>query len=109
MAKSTRKFKDCDADFRKICADIESRKYAPVYLLSGEEPYFIDIISEKIATTVLNEAERAFNQVVVYGRDTDGSAIASQCRQIPMIGGYTVVIVKEAQAMPQLEQLIPGL
>ena len=105
MAKSTRKFKDCDAEFRTICANIEGRKYAPIYLLSGEEPYFIDIISEKIATTVLNEAERAFNQVVVYGRDTDGNAIASQCRQIPMIGGYTVVIVKEAQAMPQLEQL----
>ena len=105
MAKSTRKFKDCDADFRKICADIDSRNFSPVYLLAGEEPYFIDIISEKLATTVLNEAERAFNQVTVYGRDTDGVAIANQCRQVPMIGGYTVVIVKEAQAMPQLEQL----
>lgn len=105
MAKGTRKFRDCDADFRKICADIESRNFSPIYLLSGEEPYFIDIISDKIANTVLNEAERAFNQIVIYGRDTDGSAIASQCRQVPMIGGYTVVIVKEAQAMPQLEQL----
>lgn len=105
MAKSAKKFRDSDADFRKICADIAARNFSPVYLLMGEEPYFIDVICDKLAGSILNEAERAFNQIVVYGRDTDGAAIADQCRQVPMLGQYTVVIVKEAQAMPQLEQL----
>ena len=105
MAKSTKKFKDSDADFRKICSDISARKFAPIYLLAGEEPYFIDVISEKLSSSILNETERAFNQTTVYGRDTDGATIASHCRQMPMMGGYTVIIVKEAQAMPQLEQL----
>ena len=105
MAKSTKKFKDSDADFRKICSDIAARKFAPVYLLAGEEPYFIDVISDKLSSSILNEMERAFNQTTVYGRDTDGATIASHCRQMPMMGGYTVIIVKEAQAMPQLEQL----
>ena len=105
MAKSAKKFKDSDADFRKICADIAARNFSPVYLLMGEEPYFIDVICDKLANGILNEAERAFNQIVVYGRDTDGATIADQCRQVPMLGQYTVVIVKEAQAMPQLEQL----
>lgn len=105
MAKSTKKFKDSDADFRKICSDIAARKFAPVYLLFGEEPYFIDVISEKLSTSILNEMERAFNQTTVYGRDTDGATVASHCRQMPMMGGHTVIIVKEAQALPQLEQL----
>ena len=105
MAKSTKKFRDSHDDFCKICNDIAQRRFAPVYLLMGEEPYFIDVISEKLSTSILNETERAFNQTTVYGRDTDGGTIASHCRQMPMMGGYTVIIVKEAQAMPQLEQL----
>lgn len=105
MAKSTKKFKDCHADFCAISADIDARRFAHVYLLAGEEPYFIDMLTEKLSTSVLNEAERAFNQIMVYGRDTDGATIASYCRQVPMMGGYTVIIIKEAQAMPQLEAL----
>lgn len=95
MAKSTKKFKDSDADFRKICSDIAARKFAPVYLLAGEEPYFIDVVSDKLSSSILNEMERAFNQTTVYGRDTDGATIASHCRQMPMMGGYTVIIVKD--------------
>ncbi len=105
MAKSTRKFKDCDTDFRAIMADIDTRRFKPVYLLMGEESYFIDALTEKLADSILNPTERAFNQIMVYGRDTDGATIAAYCRQVPMMGGYTVIIVKEAQAMPQLEQL----
>ncbi|MBQ5844873.1 MAG: DNA polymerase III subunit delta [Alistipes sp.] len=105
MAKSSRKFKDCDTDFRAICADIDARRFAPIYLLMGDEPYFIDVLTEKLSTSILNETERAFNQIMIYGRDTDGGTVASYCRQVPMMGGYTVIIVKEAQAMPQLEQL----
>ena len=105
MAKSTKRFKDSDADFRKIYNDIAQRNFAPVYLLMGEEPYFIDVLADRLSSSILNETERAFNQTTVYGRDTDGATIASHCRQMPMMGGYTVIIVKEAQAMPQLEQL----
>lgn len=86
-------------------ADIEARRFKPVYLLMGEESYFIDALTEKLADSILNPTERAFNQIMVYGRDTDGATIAAYCRQVPMMGGYTVIIVKEAQAMPQLEQL----
>ena len=58
MAKSTKKFKDSEADFRKICSDITARKFAPIYLLTGEESYFIDVISEKLSSSILNETER---------------------------------------------------
>lgn len=105
MAKSAIKFKDCEADFRRLSADIDARKYAPVYLLMGEEPYFIDALCEKLATTVLDEAERSFNQIMLYGRDTDGGTVASYCRQVPMMGNYEVIIVKEAQRLDRLELL----
>ena len=105
MAKSAKKFKDCDAEFNTLFSRIKSRQFAPIYLLAGEEPYFIDVLTDLIANTVLNPTEQAFNQTVIYGRDTDGATVASHCRQMPMMGGYTVIIVKEAQAMPQLEQL----
>lgn len=105
MAKSAIRFKDCEADFRRLSADIDARKYAPVYLLMGEEPYFIDALCEKLATTVLDEAERSFNQIMFYGRDTDGGTVASYCRQVPMMGNYEVIIVKEAQRLDRLELL----
>ncbi len=105
MAKSTVKFKDCEAEFRRLMADVDARKFAPVYLLMGEEPFFIDALCERLASTVLDEAARSFNQIVLYGRDTDGGTVASYCRQIPMMGDKEVIIVKEAQRLDKLELL----
>lgn len=105
MAKSAIRFKDSEADFRRIAADIKARKFAPVYLLMGEEPYFIDVLCDLLAGSVLNEAERSFNQIVLYGRDSDGGTVASYCRQVPMMGNYEVIIVKEAQRLDKLELL----
>lgn len=105
MAKSTLKFKDCEAQFRQIAADIAARKFAPIYLLMGEESYFIDTLCDMLASSILSEAERSFNQIVLYGRDTDGGTVASYCRQVPMMGSYEVIIVKEAQQLAKLELL----
>lgn len=103
MAKSTLKFRDSEADFRRIAADLDARKFAPVYLLMGEEPYFIDVLCDKLAGGVLTEAERSFNQIVLYGRDTDGGTVASYCRQVPMMVNYEVIIVKEAQRLDKID------
>ena len=73
MAKSV-KFSDCMASFDAIMADIEARRFAPIYLLSGDEGYFIDAIADRLADTILNEAERSFNQITVYGADVDADA-----------------------------------
>ncbi len=105
MAKSTVKFKDCEAEYRRIVADIGARKFAPVYLLMGEEGFFIDALCERLADSILDEAARSFNQIVLYGRDTDGGTVASYCRQIPMMGDREVIIVKEAQQLDKLELL----
>lgn len=105
MAKGTIRFSDCEAEFRRLCAEIDAGRFAPVYLLMGEEPYFIDALCERIASTVLTEAERSFDQIVLYGRDSDGGTVASYCRQMPMAGNREVIIVKEAQRLDKLEKL----
>ena len=105
MAKSTLKFKDSVERFEQIKADIAARRFAPIYLLMGEESYFIDTLCELLSQNILEPSEQAFNQITVYGKDSDAGQIVNLCRQMPMMGGHTVIIVKEAQALPQLEQL----
>lgn len=104
MAKVV-KFNDCVAQYNAMMADIKARRFQPIYLLMGDESFFIDALSEALANTILSEAERAFNQVVVYGLDTDAGAVVNLCRQLPMMGSYQVVIVREAQQMSKLEAL----
>lgn len=100
------KFGDCVADYRSIMTDISARKFKPIYLLAGDEGFFIDAICDSLGNTILDEAERAFNQVTVYGLDTDAGAVVNLCRQMPMMGAYQVVIVREAQQMSKLDQLV---
>lgn len=89
--------------FEQIITDIHNKKYAPVYFLMGEEPYFIDVISDTIEEEVLDETEKAFNQIVVYGRDVDIDTVATHAKSFSMMGGYMVVIVKEAQDLKNIE------
>ena len=89
--------------FDQIIADIHKKKYAPIYFLMGEEPYFIDVISDTIENEVLDEMEKAFNQIVVYGRDVDIDTVATHAKSYSMMGGYMVVIVKEAQDLKNIE------
>lgn len=71
----------------------------------GDEPYYIDEITNVIASTVLTEDEREFNQTVIYGKDTDVETIVSYAKRFPMMANYQVVIVKEAQTLKTIENL----
>lgn len=105
MAKSTLKFKDCVAEFEQLMAKIAKREFAPIYLLMGEESYFIDRLSDALAQTILSPAEQSFNQITVYGKESEAGAVVNLCRQMPMMGAYEVIIVKEAQQLRQIEKL----
>lgn len=105
MAK-TMKFSDCLADYNAIMADIKARRFSPIYLLTGDEGYFIDAICDSLSASILNEAERSFNQITVYGLDGNPGNIVNMCRQMPMMGSYEVIIVREAQQMQKLENLV---
>ncbi len=71
MAKSALRFRDTVAQYERLTADVAARRYAPVYLLMGDESYFIDALCDQLATGVLGEAERAFNQITVYGKESE--------------------------------------
>ena len=105
MAKSTLKFKDSIASYERLRSQIVARQFAPIYLLMGEESYFIDALCDQLTSTILSPAEQAFNQITVYGKDSDAGQIVNLCRQMPMMGSYEVIVVKEAQQLRQIEKL----
>ncbi|MFD2147522.1 DNA polymerase III subunit delta [Mucilaginibacter antarcticus] len=82
-----------------IIKDLKSRKYKPVYLLHGEEPYFIDMVSSFVEHKLLSDAEKGFNQTVLYGKDTDVMTVLNAAKRYPMMADYQVVLIKEAQEM----------
>ena len=81
----------------KIVNDINAGKIKPIYFLMGEEPYYIDRLSDYIEKNVLTEEEKGFNQTVLYGRDVTVEDIVSAAKRYPMMAERQVIIVKEAQ------------
>ncbi len=92
--------------FEDILKQLNEKKYRPIYFLMGEEPYFIDRITEHIADHVLTEEEKTFNQIILYGKDTDIPTVINTARRFPMISSHQVVIVREAQSLDKIEDLI---
>ncbi|MCU0417285.1 MAG: DNA polymerase III subunit delta [Cytophagaceae bacterium] len=85
-----------------VMKDLKSGKYAPIYFLHGEEPYYVDWIANYIEQHCLQETEKSFNQTIVYGKDTTVSAVIQAARKFPMFSDRQVVIVKEAQELSGL-------
>jgi len=85
------------SDVTKIVSDIEKGIIKPIYFLMGEEPYYIDKISEFIEKNILTEEEKGFNQMVLYGRDVTIEDIVDNAKRFPMMADKQVVIIKEAQ------------
>ena len=82
---------------------IKQGQFLPVYFLQGDEPYNIDVVADALEAAVLPAAERSFNQTILYGKDVDLPAVLGQARQFPMMAERRLVLVKEAQALPDLE------
>ncbi|MDO4702758.1 DNA polymerase III subunit delta [Tannerella sp.] len=94
-----------EATYEEICRDIKAKKFSPIYVLMGEEPYFIDRISELLLQHVLNESERDFNQMILYGADTKAVDIINAARRFPMMSEYQLVVVREAQLVANIDLL----
>ncbi|RLD60245.1 MAG: DNA polymerase III subunit delta [Bacteroidetes bacterium] len=92
--------------FDQIMSDLKNKIYKPIYFLMGAESFYIDQITDYISSNVLTEAEKAFNQTVVYGRDVDVKDIDNLARRYPMMSSHQVIIVKEAQTVKNIENLV---
>ena len=86
-------------EVKQLVADIKQGNIKPIYLLMGEEPYYINKISEYIEDNLLEESEKGFNQVVLYGLDITIEDILENAKRYPMMSERQVVIVKEAQEL----------
>lgn len=93
--------------FDSILKDLSQKKYAPVYFFHGEEAFFTDELTGHIEKNVLTDGEKGFNQTVFYGKDIDARTLIAAARRFPMMSNYQVIIVKEAQNMRDLEELLP--
>ena len=85
-----------------VLKDLKSKKFAPIYFLQGDEPYFIDLITGFIEKNAIPEFEKGFNQLVLYGKDSSVSTILNNARKFPMMAERQLVMVKEAQSIPDL-------
>ena len=92
--------------FEQLLSELQNKKFQPIYLLMGDEPYFIDRITEYIEKNALQESEKSFNQVVLYGNDVDAAAVINTSKRYPMMSEYQVVIVKEAQNIKNFDDLV---
>lgn len=94
-------------EIRNIVSDIKNGNLKPIYFLMGDEPYYIDKISDYIEENVLEEADKGFNQQVIYGRDATIEDIVSAAKRYPMMAEKQVLIVKEAQDLSRnIEKLV---
>nr|WP_315441058.1 DNA polymerase III subunit delta [uncultured Prevotella sp.] len=91
--------------FQAIMQDLKNRNFAPFYLLMGEESYYIDTISDYIASHVLLPEECDFNQTICFGSDVTAVQVTDMAKRYPMMSEFQVIIVKEAQNISSLEAL----
>ena len=94
--------------YEEVMIGLKQGKYAPAYMLCGKEPYYIDKVADYIEQNVLDEMAREFDQTIIYGKDLasgDVSAVIGAARGFAMMGGYKVIIVKEAQHIKKWEAL----
>ena len=102
MAKG---FQDTDSLCREIVKDARSGVFKPVYLLMGEEPYYVDMVCDAIVENCLDESERDFNQTICYGADVTADSVITAARRYPMFAERQLVVVKEAQMMKSLDEI----
>ncbi|MBD5357957.1 MAG: DNA polymerase III subunit delta [Bacteroides sp.] len=104
MAKKT-----SGLSFREVMTDIKKKKFSPVYLLMGEEDYYIDQLTKALENYVVDEADRDFNSMVFYGADSDIGKVIGSAQQFPVMAERQIVLLKEAQTMAQAKNQLDKL
>ncbi|MDR1679620.1 MAG: DNA polymerase III subunit delta [Prevotellaceae bacterium] len=91
--------------YEQLLSELKSKQYRPVYLLMGEEPYYIDRLSDFIQNNVLDEMEKEFNQTILYGKESTMAEVINAAKRFPMMSPHQVIIVKEAQHIKDYDLL----
>ncbi len=90
---------------RDLIGKIKAGEFSPIYLLMGDEPYYLDMVAGAVIENALDEFSRDFNETICYGADVDSDTVITAARRFPMMAERQLVVVKDAQAMRDLEKL----
>lgn len=90
---------------RDLIDKIKAGEFSPIYLLMGDEPYYLDMLSDALIENALDEFSRDFNETICYGADVDAETVITAARRFPMMAERQLVVVKDAQAMRDLDKL----
>lgn len=107
MAKAKKEKVDSLADFNRILSVLKSKQYNPIYLLEGEEGYYIDQLIDFFNEQILDADQKDFNLITLYGKDSDWSDVVNACSRFPMFAEHTIVILREAVQLKNMDDLIP--
>lgn len=102
---ATKSYIETDRQVKGLIEDVKKGVFKPVYLLMGEEPYYPDLVCDAIIANCLQDWEKDFNEIICYGADVNADTVITAARRFPMMAERQLVVVKEAQAMKDLEQL----
>ena len=91
--------------YEQIVKDIRARKFAPIYLLMGDEPYYIDELTNLLTEAVVPEDMRDFNQTILYGLETNVNDVVIASRRFPMMTDHQLIVIKEAQRLAKIDDL----
>lgn len=91
--------------YEQIVKDIKAKKFAPIYLLMGDEPYYIDEITNLLVEAVVPEDMRDFNQTILYGLETNVNDVVIASRRFPMMSDYQLIVIKEGQRLAKIDDL----
>ena len=95
-----------NAEFNKIAQSIKLKQFAPVYLIDGEEPYYLDLLTSYFENNILQPHEKDFNLLTLYGREVTWPDVVNACRRFPMFAERQVVILKDAGQLKDLNDLM---
>ena len=93
--------------YQEILKDLKNKNYKPIYFLHGKEAFFIDKVTDYVENKILSEAEKGFNQTVIYGKEADPKTVIDTASRYPMMAPYQVLLLKEAQEMKGFDLLKP--
>ena len=93
--------------YPQLINELKAGNVGPLYLLEGEETFFIDAANDFFEHRLLPEAERSFNLTILYGKDISAMDIRQRAVNLPMFASRQVIIIKEAQLIKKWDDLIP--
>ncbi len=86
--------------YQGLAKSYKEQEFEPLYLIFGEERYFIDELLQLATTYAIDEDLRDFNYTLLYGDEADASEAIALCLTVPMMSERRLIIIRRFDQMP---------